>query len=816
MPKSNGDLRGTVVRRITADTSRDLELRQGSEPEVLWAQYTANCQLITIVRRELKQIHVDIQRRKHLARLVEDRPRNRAAGRSLGIEGNVALRRMDAHIGRKTGTDASEPMSQKAFRKLLMKAKHDPSQMKWAVPTRMLANATRQFQLREGEELLLTERTILSLTGTARENSWIHHARGRCEIQACSRPTRWDGKRKVCLYGSSLAKEATKEYLLAQDARFTVAAHDSAAPEDVSPEGPGRWVPSRIHSDADTDDAVRADELPAPEIWSVRTFAQYVEDLCAMRLARAKQQELYSFDETFQQNVAAVLERLFTNNELKPHISSYALNLALEFSCKHSELGSTRELLYFHAKQLGLHRQIWMYNLLIERALKTNEIDTVGNLVKDMHTAGVVPNGLTWAKLLLVVHDTPARRHLLDYVLRVFPDDFPQVKDHFARRLIQDEMPEIAQRSDGYRFFVDHMDKALGPTWLTSETLNRLLYTCGQHKLWEVATNSMKLAFERGVPMTSRNITAMINFYYQKDDLQAAIDLLRSPWVTERGYHSEQVIPRLFFLAWSKQRWNVCRALWQYAASRGLITYQMQMRVHSSLKRNKHLAVLPPQGSFGTLAGKLVIGTDLDTAGFGEQFPRLSRYFSTTQDPIQWLAQWTPNNGIREEQMSLAYVLINRDLMAWKVLKPIPKDGLPELLNAARRKDQAWVAQKFDKHATLAEMLANAIQMPLRPAEARWRFCASDSPTGKSEAWELNELGNQVSWTPLLSRQDGVVVKIAMAALSLRFIPENLCSVVNFLSTALREFAPALALSFYSVWSLLTRRLRLQDTHGVA
>jgi hypothetical protein len=815
LPHEHGEARGgqeRLIRRVTADTSQDPELRQIIEG--LWNQFMASYQLIGAAKRELHQLDVIFKRRKRLAKVVDRRLQHRAGKRDVIAEGAAPVRQCEyeALRLRKMG---SEPMSPKAAKQLLMKFRHDPSQMKWTVPTTILSNAMEKSFAREGTEILLAEQTIISLTGTTRENTWIHQARGGCEIQVLSRLPGWSGKRRVLLYGSSRAREVTEEYLLAQDARVAGSAQNSGESNDVSPEGSGRWVPTKIHSDVDMEDAVRADELPVPETWSVRTFAQYVEDLCTMRLTRAKKEELYPFDETFNQNVAGALQDLFTTDGLKHHISSHALNVALQFTCKHSELGRTRDLLYAQAKQLGLHRQIWMYNLLIERALKMNETDALSHLVKDMQAAGVVPNGLTWAKLLLVVKSSFARRQLVDFILRIYPHDFAAVMDHLARRLIQKELPEITRKSDGYQLFVEQINKAFGPSWLNSQTLSRVLLTCAQHKLWEVAANTLKLASERGVTMTSQNINALMNFYYQKGDLQAAIDLLRSPWVNEMDYDGEQVIPRLFLLAWNRQRWNVCRVLWQYAASRGLISYQMQMRVHRSLTRNQHLAVLPPFRTFGSLAGKLIIGTDLDNTKFDEQFPRLSEYFSTTKDPIQWLAQWTPNNGAREEQLALAYMLINRDLTAWKVLKPIAKDDLPELLNTARRKDQAWVAQKFDKHATLAEMLANAIQVPLLPAEEHRHFHVSTPAKGDPLAWELNELGNQVSLKPFIAKECSRLAKMVVSALSLPSMPENLCSAVASIYTALQRFAPSPALNQSSVWCFLFRRSGSHPTHAL-
>jgi pentatricopeptide repeat protein len=767
----------------------------------LWKHCGESEQMISLARRDLQELSATVAKRKNLARIVGKRLQKTATG-SYGVD-TVQVRRM-----RVDGLTPETP-SQRSLRHMLYKAKHERD-LAWTVPARILSDAMQLPAQRDGERILLPERTVLFLTGTTHENAWIHKSRGGCEVHVLPKTTGATRQREVILRGSNVARSATKEFLRIMDEQ--VQGISEATGENL--ERHIRWFPADPDFNPDAQDAPRADDLPIPEEWSVKTFSNYVEDLCGMRIARGRQRELYPDEETLHQNVASVLEKLFTSEELTPYLSSHAFNLALQFTCISGELGPTTDLLYSRAKQLGLHRQIWLFNIMIERALRMKRIDLLKTLTKDMQEAGVVPDGITWSKLLFVVPTAFARQHILDFIFRVFSAEFTTVQAHIAQRLVEVEMVRIVEKADGLRQFIQRMDSALGKEWLAARTLDTIIKTCADNKLWQSADEILAIATERQVKMLPSTIKALMYLHYQRGDLNAVIALLESPWVLELGYDSTCAIHWAFLTAWRRQRYNTCRVLWQYAATRGLISYQMQKRVLNSLTRNQNLAALPEHRSWEDLAGKLIIGTDLDTTNFCEQFPRLNKYFSTTRNPLQWLGQWTPNNGTREEQNALAYLLIHRDLEAWKVLKQLSRYDLPKLLYAARRKDQAWVLEKFDKHATLAEMLSNAIRVPLVPARQH-RQGANDDYQPSLPL--LLGIKTRIAVEPLSSRQSfqgaSLSMKMATWIAPLLGIPPVLSWPLRNFFRALRMCGRVPVLDVVSMWKYLIQGIGLQSTH---
>lgn len=697
--------------------------------------------------------------------------------------------------------------SEKMLRNLLYKGRSERD-IAWTVPAHVLSKAMQLPTHRERERVFLRERTILYLTGTAHENTWIHNARGGCEVHVLPKAPGSTGKREVLLHGSSIARNITRQYLHTQEELV----NDTNVESDEDLERYIRWVPGDVGFDPDHHDSGRADQFPAPEEWSVKTFARYVEDVCAIRLSRGMQRELYQGEETLHSNVAVVLEELFSRPELTPYLSSHAFNLALQYTCKFSELGSTTGLLYNRAKQSALHRQTWIFNIMIERALRMKSMDLLTDLANDMITAGVAPDGMTWSKLLLVSRTQFARQHILDFIFRVYPEEFPIVLAHVAQRLVEVEMVRIVEKQDGLPQFLRRMDLGFGPDWLTTRTLEKILKTCADHQLWQTANEILELAKQREIAMLPSTVKALMYLHYQNGNMRAVIDLLDSPWVLKLGYDSTYAIHWAFLTAWRRRRYNICRVLWQYAATRGLITKQMQRRVISSLVRNQNLSALPEKQSWEDLAGKIVIGTDLDTTNFDTQFPSLTKYFSTTKDPLQWLVQWTPNNGTREEQLSLAHVMMHRDLEAWKVLKPLSRHALPELLQTAFRKDQAWVIERFDQHATLAEMLANAVRVPLTVADEQRsgeHFKPYSSMRLQAEIEGKSAGSSLPSWRPFAGTN--VTSNIAMWTAPLSSLSLGRLWPPSTFVRALQRCRRAPALYLFPMWQSLIQYVGLQS-----
>ena len=114
------------------------------------------------------------------------------------------------------------------------------------------------------------------------------------------------------------------------------------------------------------------------------------------------------------------------------------------------------------------------------------------------------------------------------------------------------------------------------------------------------------------------------------------------------------------------------------------------------------------------LMARIVAGLDLDIVGFHDAFPRLSKRFEGITNPMSWLSEYASDDGTRDEQLSLAYAVIGRDLSAHEKFEPMSKSMRNALLRAAVVKDAIWIRRRWWDNQTLADLLGESIRVPLQ------------------------------------------------------------------------------------------------------
>ena len=113
-------------------------------------------------------------------------------------------------------------------------------------------------------------------------------------------------------------------------------------------------------------------------------------------------------------------------------------------------------------------------------------------------------------------------------------------------------------------------------------------------------------------------------------------------------------------------------------------------------------------------AGKVIVGMDLDTTGLGAHYHVLNQ--EGLRDPMRVLAQWTPDDGPRQEQLALAYTIMQRDLTAYKRFGHFRSQLLFDLLRKAYEMDCEWMHnEKVRRYSDLSWMIESAIDVPLQP-----------------------------------------------------------------------------------------------------
>lgn len=601
----------------------------------------------------------------------------------------------------------------KTIKKGATKKLHDPASIEWSEPIRLLAQLIYRPKKVLGERLELHRDAVYNLTGTLDANAWFHPVRLGCEVRVLNERARHRDKLVVILHGMPRARQLTREYLLWIERVVAKSTGWSLSSEDRPVLI--RFVLSSLAWHCRTKSARRADALEQPPSWTVRSFADVVETLTTMQIPRQLRRELYDNADSHNRTVAEVLESLFSDPRSESCISLRALNHALQFTCAHTELEATSTFLFERAKSIGLSIQADTYNILIEQSLRQNKLDYYRSLLASMQRMGVVPNEMTWVALLRVTKSRSARRAILQRLRHKWPKK-NKMWQQVAVELVTTDFARLVRLEKSFDYFVDFMDQSLPPDWLSARCINRMLHVCAEKKLWDVVPRVVELGERRGGLFNTGTHSALLKVFQKRGSVRDSIGLLESHFAKTVGRDSAFAVPMVFMTAWNSRFYNVCRVLWRYAAVSGNIAVNMQNVVATSLIKNNDETNNSASHLWRITAGKVIVGMDLDVSGLASQYRFLNEDGLT--NPMKVLAQWTPDDGPRQEQLSLAYTILQRDLTAYKRFWRLRSQQLFDLLKKAYELDCEWMhRKKVRQYSDLSWMIEDAIEVPLKPLQ---------------------------------------------------------------------------------------------------
>jgi hypothetical protein len=596
----------------------------------------------------------------------------------------------------------------------------------WERTLNILANSIPNQKEAEGHEIWLSKQTLIALSGTSGTNSWVHNVRGGCEVQVTDIQSPCGTVRKVLLRGSTRAVTLTMEH-------FAMLQGDKMQPPGIqydlgSISFPPELIPKVVANNravsggSDLNTSFRSvltvakshlrqgtwrrvDELLQPASYTVRSFKEHVEDLTTAQAPRLVRRELYGAEgDTHNVLVAEILCHLFTDTHTALSASAVALNLAVTFLCKHTELFHQRNQLYHHCRQMRLTLQPQTYNRLLRASMLQKEMTRFIQVLDDLLSDGHQPDYRVWLVLLKSASSMRHKRAVREWMRRknLLRSNF--VKGEVAAELISTELGLKAHEGIHPKMYVESIDARIGRGWMSQSSVTRSLMSCSNNKAWTLAVEIFKEAQRRGVKFDHNALPHLFSFMQQRGSLRDSLDLLRSHLVQTTGRNDRVIIPIIFMTAWKHRFYNVSRVLWRYAAVQGAITYKMQNVVTESLLQNQDTPSRRAGKADLTMrnlewkrrAGKVLVGTNLDTNGLQQVFhPNNTLSSSTSANPMVWLAQYTSDGGHRDQQSSLAYVIMHRDLEAWKYYAPPCRDSLLKLLSDAYAMDVRWKSESI-------------------------------------------------------------------------------------------------------------------------
>ena len=565
----------------------------------------------------------------------------------------------------------------------------------------LLASLPLDARSKEGRLVEVSETFVGEYTGSLRPNTWLEAVGSAARIELLPASAAKHASRLLLLQGTERAVELAEEALQKLESDF----------------GRLGTRPKQAHTS-------KVQPCSVSSIDSVASFSQFVIQSTHRYVPRGIHKEL---GRSWNQAVAGVLARMFQDPTTSKHASTVALNHALRFLCRHSELFETALLLHRCAQSLRLGLDISTYNLLLQSALKLNNIVETRSLLLEMRLSGIPANSHTWS-LFFTATQSGDKLHVLRAMKRKGVVMAPASMATIREAALRDLFPTSKPSAQNIQSLLAQLDDVFGPDWMTIDSYHQLLRLCGSHVHKETINFLECLPLDRKFQPNSQTRLYVAALAQRQGVTKESLSVFMASLAMDDPVKMRLAVPLLFTTAWNACCYSICSLLWTFAATRGLITYKMQSAVNKHLIRNADNNSRTSRRR--RIGAKLIPGVlwwnprSMDQ--LGTMFPKLKHAFPDCNNPSQWLAQYTPDDGTRDEQLSLAYFILNLDRNAWQDFPPMSLDYLGEMLMESFERDKQWHNDgKLDLKAQgdIAAFLEKASKVPLRflaEGEVNW------------------------------------------------------------------------------------------------
>lgn len=553
------------------------------------------------------------------------------------------------------------------------------------------------------------------LTGQSEENKWVIHIRSGCQIHVLGADQSDGLNRKAILGGSPRAIELAEESIAATLAagngsaggtQFSILPSPHSAQTDRKVSMRRVWVPQRREQHSLRVDQVRPEELPRPEEWTVRSFADYVQDLTNLSIPRSMHRRLYQEGETHVSTVRNMLYDLFNDPANEEFFSTRAINLAIEFFYRHRYVPTARSLFSKFIPFLTVDS----FNIMLRSIAGDGDIHTFNYFLELMERLDIQPNGKTWVALVKGLPHAVIKSRAIACMRASGLLDNPSTLRALATLTVGDDFISHLNSGQDAASFLEFMDKRWGAGWFSTAAVNQLITNAVDKGDWEACIQVEKYCKEKNLKLTTGTLNRMLGHFRKKGNMHGALETFFH-FMKHYGVRADAItVQTLFSTAWRTKKYNLCRVLWRYACMHGTVTWGTQNRILESLLQN---TVTRSQDKWLTSAGKVVIGIDLDESALESRFGSLKTETPTTNptNAAHLLVGYRPDGTQREEQRELAELMLARDLDA--VTRFVPKNSLEEMIEEAAAVDKEWGWKLVNGEAGVYWMIENAVSVPV-------------------------------------------------------------------------------------------------------
>ncbi|KAJ9268501.1 hypothetical protein DTO212C5_5463 [Paecilomyces variotii] len=573
--------------------------------------------------------------------------------------------------------------------------------------------------------LHLPEETVALMGGMLRmeENIWHVPIHNGCQIRVLD-PAESEGlHRKVIITGTKRVIELVESGILKAQIRQErgdplVEVQKPLVPIVPSVEAMRRrgltvplirgvWVRGvdRTRAKQDALEPVRADEIPKPSPFTVKKFAEYVEDIVTSVDLQPLQKDAYDNAEVSHvEMVEKMLVALFYDEANQKFISTGAANMALEYLCKHEFLSSARRVL---AKCESVATPD-TYNILLQSAADRQDLNVFHYILHSMARLHVQPNDKTWIAFLRCIVSPNIKAKVMHHMESKGLLARSETLRSALQLTVHDSLVMHLERGGKVSEFIEMLNQYYGPKWQSALIINQMFRQLLAKKDTSTMLQLAEICEAQRLPVDGMTLRLMITFF--SSDIQKALWFLFRYTNPYRHRINPKAVEKLFLIAFKDRSLNVCRVLWRYACTKGSVSRKMKDAVVKSAVRNQIKEDGNPITNMWEFnSGKVIVGLELgqehEIGLPGEIMGLVPSGFEDS--PAASLVGYRPTESDRQRQKDLALALVKRDMEAGPMYRFA--EPLSYLLEAAAVLDDQW------NHTPrpLSWFLQNAIRVPI-------------------------------------------------------------------------------------------------------
>ncbi|EGD97073.1 hypothetical protein TESG_04493 [Trichophyton tonsurans CBS 112818] len=529
--------------------------------------------------------------------------------------------------------------------------------------------------------ITLSEADVVALVGDERENMWVIPFLSGCRAHVLPQTDDSLGLRHLVLSGTQAAVQAGEKHI--EELIQNLPKNDLPPFIPFLRNSSQRPLIRSVWASLPPEPLVPGkNEIKAPKKFTIKTFADYIEDLVLVPVTRLVHGRLHSaLGVSHKDAIGDMIRRLMLDPENRQYFSSRSICLAISYFASHHARSSLHSLLpAFEGRMTS--RTV---NALLRASVLRRDFVSLKWCINAMKRQGIYPRNWAWVSVLSSITPHAHRFDLLVQARKSGVFDDAHVFQVAASISIQPRFGKWLKDGGTVSGFMKHMDETLGHGWLSVRTINRMILEGSLSSKPNVISDILEYC-ERvsfGLDTTSLN-NALFYFLHQSDKMSKAfVALYLKVTQTFNIKGDDQTMDILWHLAWRARAYNLCRVLWRHGCLNGWTTQKMQVSIYSSLRREVHGSSLPERECWLQKIGKVVAGVI--------PFENLEADTSQDFNKLVLGVCGSPSDVYPEWRKELAKKLVDSDLSAsddgYEYREP-----LNHVLERAYALDEEWGA----------------------------------------------------------------------------------------------------------------------------